>query len=50
MPQGRADWPFGLIMGINHESTEEERLCCMDVSRVDEPSGESDVPAERGGR
>ena len=25
MPQGRADWPFGLIMGINHESTEEER-------------------------
>ena len=46
MPQGRADWPFGLIMGINHESTEEERRC-MDVSRVDEPSGESDVPAER---
>lgn len=25
VPQGRADWPFGLIMGINHESTAEER-------------------------
>lgn len=25
-PQGRADWPFGLIMGINHKSTEQERV------------------------
>lgn len=25
-PQGRADWPFGLIMGINHKSTEQERI------------------------
>lgn len=24
-PQGRAYWPFGLIMGINYETTEEER-------------------------
>ncbi|THF75718.1 type 2 periplasmic-binding domain-containing protein [Cohnella fermenti] len=24
-PQGRAYWPFGLIMGINYESTAEER-------------------------
>ncbi|WP_284638151.1 extracellular solute-binding protein [Paenibacillus silviterrae] len=24
-PQGRADWPFGLIMGINHKSSEKER-------------------------
>ncbi|MBD2846336.1 ABC transporter substrate-binding protein [Paenibacillus sp. IB182496] len=24
-PQGRAYWPFGLIMGINYESTPEER-------------------------
>ncbi|MFC0211959.1 ABC transporter substrate-binding protein [Paenibacillus chartarius] len=24
-PQGRADWPFGLIMGINHKSSEMER-------------------------
>lgn len=23
---GRADWPFGLIMGINHKSTEQERV------------------------
>lgn len=26
VPQGRADWPFGIIMGINHESTEQERI------------------------
>lgn len=25
-PQGRADWPFGFIMGINHKSTEQERV------------------------
>lgn len=25
-PQGRADWPFGMIMGINHKSTEQERI------------------------
>jgi putative aldouronate transport system substrate-binding protein len=25
-PQGRADYPFGLIMGINHKSTEQERI------------------------
>jgi len=25
VPQGRAYWPFGLIMGINYESTPEER-------------------------
>ena len=25
-PQGRAYWPFGFIMGINHESTEQERV------------------------
>ncbi|MGE7826613.1 extracellular solute-binding protein [Paenibacillus sp. NPDC093718] len=25
VPQGRADWTFGLIMGINHASTTEER-------------------------
>ena len=23
---GRADWPFGLIMGINHKSSEQERV------------------------
>jgi ABC-type glycerol-3-phosphate transport system substrate-binding protein len=26
VPQGRADWPFGLIMGINHESSDLERI------------------------
>lgn len=26
VPQGRADWPFGIIMGINHEATEQERI------------------------
>jgi ABC-type glycerol-3-phosphate transport system substrate-binding protein len=26
VPQGRLDWPFGMIMGINHESTAEERI------------------------
>lgn len=25
-PQGRAYWPFGFIMGINYESTKEERI------------------------
>ncbi|MDQ8738134.1 extracellular solute-binding protein [Paenibacillus sp. LHD-38] len=25
VPQGRADWPFGFIMGINHKATAEER-------------------------
>lgn len=25
VPQGRANWPFGMIMGINYESTAEER-------------------------
>ncbi|SDZ60026.1 ABC-type glycerol-3-phosphate transport system, substrate-binding protein [Evansella caseinilytica] len=25
-PQGRADWPFGLIMGINEAATAEERI------------------------
>ncbi|WP_062048251.1 extracellular solute-binding protein [Bacillus sp. JCM 19034] len=26
VPQGRADWPFGLIMGINEAATDEERI------------------------
>ncbi|WYP26806.1 extracellular solute-binding protein [Alkalihalobacillus sp. FSL W8-0930] len=26
VPQGRANWPFGLIMGINESATEEERV------------------------
>lgn len=25
LPQGRADWPFGFIMGINYETSSEER-------------------------
>lgn len=25
-PQGRADYPFGLIMGINHKTSEQERV------------------------
>jgi ABC-type glycerol-3-phosphate transport system substrate-binding protein len=26
VPQGRAYWPFGMIMGINYESTDRERI------------------------
>lgn len=26
VPQGRLDWPFGMIMGINHESSDLERI------------------------
>lgn len=26
IPQGRADWPFGMIMGINEAASEEERI------------------------
>ncbi|PAF15511.1 ABC transporter substrate-binding protein [Shouchella clausii] len=26
VPQGRANWPFGLIMGVNEAATEEERI------------------------
>jgi len=26
VPQGRADWPFGMIMGINYESSDLERI------------------------
>jgi hypothetical protein len=26
MPQGRAYWPFGMIMGINYESTDRQRI------------------------
>jgi ABC-type glycerol-3-phosphate transport system substrate-binding protein len=26
VPQGRAYWPFGMIMGINYESTSQERI------------------------
>jgi hypothetical protein len=26
VPQGRAYWPFGMIMGINYESSQQERI------------------------